>query len=118
MQIDNFVESNPSEFHYDITPLTAGCTTTTTQSGRMKLVGKIGIGESDLCLIIAICRQSRDGLLVMCRQQSPQSPQSLFESILRFLENLLNIVLFPLLLPHLTPVNQNDCIVENDSCFV
>lgn len=111
MTISNFVAPSPTNYEYDITPETAGCGITETQSVSMKLVETTGVGD-DLCLIMSICRAARHGLLVMCVQQVQQaSLGSVLSLILDVLAGLVNILLNPL--PVLQPVNQNGCIFSN-----
>lgn len=110
MQIDNFVSSNATNYQYNITPRTPNCgTITPTESASMKLVAKSGTGDG-LCLVISICRASRHGLLVMCRQKNPTTA---LDMILKILVKLISI----LILPQLNAVNQFDCIFGNTCTY-
>lgn len=110
MQIQNFTISNPAEIQYNVSPKAAGCATGTTESASMKLIQKVGTG-ADQCLVIAICRPSRQGVLIMCRQQSPQSLLSILFSVLT---NLIGL----LVLPNFKLVNQANCVLQNNNCVL
>lgn len=111
MQIQNFNTANSAQFDYPVSPKAAACTLEETESAGLKLIQKIEIGN-DRCLVIAVCRQTRQGLLVMCRQQSPESLFDILIALVRyFLLKLLTI-------PGLQFVNQTKCFLENNNCVV
>lgn len=98
-RIDNFDSSNPDYYQHNITPLTQCAKLQSTELVSKKLVASTGTGIN-LCMIIYVCHPSRNGLLVVCRQQ-PQL--SLWIEIGNILSSLLNL-LIPV--PVLKTVNQ------------
>ncbi|XP_037042432.1 uncharacterized protein LOC119078830 [Bradysia coprophila] len=104
MQIQNFDSSNKTQFSYTIvSPTASGCALSSTEKTTMKIIKQINFG-GDTCLIIYICRPSRQGLLVLCRNRNQPN------TLLGFINALLTTLLGLLFVPELRKVNQIGCL--------
>ncbi|XP_037048426.1 uncharacterized protein LOC119082870 [Bradysia coprophila] len=65
--IDNFDTSNPEYIQHTISPVTTCSKLPSTEVVRKKLFKKVTTCDN-LCIFIAICHPSRNGILVACRK--------------------------------------------------
>ncbi len=115
-RIDNFDSSNQQYLEHNITPTNGQCPRLqTTEKVNKKLVASIrgtSAEPDQFCLLAYICHPSRNGLLVLCRQEATGSTWIAIGELLVNLLSSLNIVI-----PSLKQVNQSDCIFHN-TCVV
>ncbi|KAG4077712.1 hypothetical protein HA402_004171 [Bradysia odoriphaga] len=106
--IDNFDTSNPEYIQHTISPVTTCAKLPSTEVVRQKLFKKVTTCDN-LCIFIAICHPSRNGILVACRK----TPRAiLLRNLGTALTNLVGSS------ASIKTINQANCIFGNTCTLV
>lgn len=110
MKVEALDNSNLDQFTYNVKPSKSSCPFTLPETGTTKLIDKIQVGDN-ICFVIIICRQSKEGIWVICRK--PEQTKDLVDIILQLLFKLIGL----LLLPQLKSITQGSTCLYGSYCI-